>query len=134
MPTLIVWGERDNTIPVEHGLEAAEAIPNSRFETLPRAAHFPNLEDPEGLAEVLRDWLDTTEPALIDDSEWGERSPAARARLRPSPRRAGAYSTSAIAVSTSARTGLPAASRCRFGPLTIIALAEADAEVGASSS
>ncbi|MFN8162481.1 MAG: alpha/beta fold hydrolase [Solirubrobacterales bacterium] len=71
MQTLIVWGERDRTIPIAHGLEAERAIPNCRFETLPRAAHFPNLEDPEGLASVLRDFLATTAPARIDDSEWG---------------------------------------------------------------
>src|SRR5204862_4030492 len=46
MPTLIVWGERDHTIPLEHGRSAHQAIPHSRFRTLPRAAHFPHLEDP----------------------------------------------------------------------------------------
>src|SRR5918997_1757676 len=70
-PTMIVWGERDNTIPVSHGLDAQAAIPGSRFETLPRAAHFPHLEDPAGLAAVLQDWLDTTTPAQIDDADWG---------------------------------------------------------------
>jgi pimeloyl-ACP methyl ester carboxylesterase len=72
LPTLIVWGGRDNTIPVKHGLAAHELIPNSRFITLPKAAHFPNLEDPEGLATALGDWLDETEPGLIEDSEWGQ--------------------------------------------------------------
>jgi pimeloyl-ACP methyl ester carboxylesterase len=85
MPTLIVWGERDNTIPLAHGRAAHDAIPGSRFETLPRAAHFPHLEDPDGLAEVLRDFLRTTEPELIADSDWGDvvsrRSPRSR-RLR----------------------------------------------------
>jgi pimeloyl-ACP methyl ester carboxylesterase len=70
-PTLIVWGERDNTIPLSHGLEAHELIRGSRFETLPRAAHFPHLEDPEGLAAVLRDFLETTEPGRIEDRNWG---------------------------------------------------------------
>ena len=72
MPTLIAWGERDRTIPPEHGRRAAAAIPNCRFELLPGAAHFPNLEAPERTARVLRDWLDATEPFLIDDSTWGE--------------------------------------------------------------
>jgi pimeloyl-ACP methyl ester carboxylesterase len=81
MPTLIVWGERDRTIPVSHGLEAQHSIPNCRFETLSRAAHFPNLEDPEGLAAVLGDWIATTAPAHIVDSEWRDVI-AQRARLR----------------------------------------------------
>jgi pimeloyl-ACP methyl ester carboxylesterase len=71
-PTLIVWGERDRTIPIQHGLDAHAAIAGSRFETLPRAAHFPNLEDPEGLTTVLADWLATTEPGWIGDEDWGE--------------------------------------------------------------
>ena len=72
MPTLVVWGERDHTIPLAHGRAASEAIPGGRFETLPRAAHFPHLEDPDGLAAVLRDFLDTTEPGHIGDDDWGE--------------------------------------------------------------
>jgi pimeloyl-ACP methyl ester carboxylesterase len=72
MPTMIVWGARDNTIPLSHGRQMHEAVPGSRFEVLPNAAHFPNLEDPEGLAAVLRDFLETTSPARIDDSDWGE--------------------------------------------------------------
>ena len=82
MPTLIVWGERDHTIPIAHGREAHAAIPGSRFETLPGAAHFPHLEDPEGLAAVLRDFLETTEPARLDDSDWGD-VVTSRTRARP---------------------------------------------------
>ena len=81
MPTLIVWGERDRTIPLQHGMRAAQSVPNCRFETLPRAAHFPNLEDPEGLAAILADFLATTAPAHIVDSEWRDVI-AQRARLR----------------------------------------------------
>jgi pimeloyl-ACP methyl ester carboxylesterase len=71
MPTLVVWGGRDHTIPLSHGRETHEAVPGSRFEVLPRAAHFPHLEDPEGLAAVLRDFLETTQPSPIDDADWG---------------------------------------------------------------
>jgi pimeloyl-ACP methyl ester carboxylesterase len=72
LPMLVVWGERDRTIPLMHGRFTAAAIPQARFETLPRAAHFPHLDDPEGLADVVRDFLETTEPNPIDDADWGE--------------------------------------------------------------
>ena len=81
-PTLIVWGERDHTIPLEHGRWAHVAIPGSHFVTLPRAAHFPHLEDPEGLAAALRRFLETTEPARIQDADWGGLIAPARRRRR----------------------------------------------------
>ena len=84
MPTMIVWGERDHTIPLQHGREAHEAIPHSHFKTLPRAAHFPHLEDPEGLSQALGEFLKDTRPGRIDDADWG----AVLARHSP-PRRVG---------------------------------------------
>ena len=85
LPTMIVWGERDNTIPLVHGRRAHEAIPGSRFRTLPRAAHFPHLEEPEGLAEILREFMQTTSPAWIEDRDWG----SILARNSPRPHRIG---------------------------------------------
>jgi pimeloyl-ACP methyl ester carboxylesterase len=72
VPSLIVWGERDRTIPIDHGRAAHAAIPGSRFVTLPRAAHFPHLEDPEGLAAALREFIDDTRPHRLDEAEWAE--------------------------------------------------------------
>ena len=88
MPTMIVWGERDNTIPLAHGREAHEAIPHSFFHTLADAAHFPHLEDPDGLSRLLREFIAQTRPGRIDDADWGavlaRRSP--RERRPPLPR------------------------------------------------
>jgi pimeloyl-ACP methyl ester carboxylesterase len=82
MPTLIVWGERDNTIPLIHGRAAHEAVPHSHFQTLPDAAHFPHLEDPDGLSEALRKFMQATSPGAIEDGDWGailaRRSPPSR--------------------------------------------------------
>jgi pimeloyl-ACP methyl ester carboxylesterase len=82
LPTMIVWGERDNTIPLHHGRAAHEAIPHSYFRTLPNAAHFPHLDDPGGLSELLREFVRETQPGRIDDADWGvvlaRRSPRSR--------------------------------------------------------
>jgi pimeloyl-ACP methyl ester carboxylesterase len=80
MPTMIVWGERDNTIPLVHGRRAHEAIPHSFFRTLPNAAHFPHLEDPEGLSRLLREFIQETDAGHIEDADWG--AILARASMR----------------------------------------------------
>ncbi|MDQ3740440.1 MAG: alpha/beta hydrolase, partial [Actinomycetota bacterium] len=72
MPTLVVWGERDRTIPIEHGRATHRAVPGSVFATLPKAAHFPHLEDPDGLARVLDDFVASTPAAHLDESDWHE--------------------------------------------------------------
>ncbi|HMD51097.1 MAG TPA: alpha/beta fold hydrolase [Solirubrobacteraceae bacterium] len=71
IPTMIVWGERDHTIPIEHGQRAHEAIPHSSFRTIPMAAHFPHLEEPEALAELLVQFIEQTRSGRIEDDEWG---------------------------------------------------------------
>ena len=44
----------------------------SRFRTLPGAAHFPNLEDPDGLAAALLEFIADTEPAPREAlADWG---------------------------------------------------------------
>jgi len=68
MPTLIAWGERDRTIPVEHGIAAHRAIPGSRFVTIPGAAHFPHIERPDELAAALEAFIAATEPARYDET------------------------------------------------------------------
>jgi pimeloyl-ACP methyl ester carboxylesterase len=73
VPTLIAWGDRDHTIPIEHGRAAHEEIPGSRFVTIPGAAHFPHLEQPEALAAALDDFIAATEPAELDETAWRDR-------------------------------------------------------------
>jgi pimeloyl-ACP methyl ester carboxylesterase len=63
VPVLLVWGGRDHTIPVEHGEFAHRAIAGSRFVVLPDAAHFPHLDDPDGLAGAIAAFLAETTPA-----------------------------------------------------------------------
>lgn len=72
LPTLIVWGDRDTIIPVEHAHDAHEAIPGSRLAIIEGAGHFPHVECPEEFLDVLLDFLDTTEPAEVDMAELRE--------------------------------------------------------------
>jgi pimeloyl-ACP methyl ester carboxylesterase len=72
VPTLIVWGDRDGIIPVEHAYSAHAEIGRSRLEIMDGLGHFPHVEDPERFAEVLIDFLLTTEagpvgPELLRD-------------------------------------------------------------------
>jgi pimeloyl-ACP methyl ester carboxylesterase len=70
LPTLIVWGERDSIIPLEHGAAAHAAMPSSRFEVFDRAGHMPHDDDPYRFAKVLIDFCDTSEPARLTADHW----------------------------------------------------------------
>ena len=65
VPTLIVWGDADPIIPVEHAYAAHRSIPGSRLEIFEGVGHYPHCEDPERFADVLCDFIETTVPARI---------------------------------------------------------------------
>jgi pimeloyl-ACP methyl ester carboxylesterase len=73
LPILIVWGERDPIIPVEHGRAAHAQLPGSHLEVFPSAGHVPMLECPGRFAAVLQRFLDETEPAEFDGADWRAR-------------------------------------------------------------
>jgi pimeloyl-ACP methyl ester carboxylesterase len=66
LPTLIVWGDRDDIIPVTHAHEAHEAIPGSRLEIFEGAGHFVHVQEPLRFTEVLNDFIETTVPGAVD--------------------------------------------------------------------
>jgi len=66
VPTMIVWGDRDPLIPVEHAYAAQEAVPGSRLEIIEGAGHFPHLDDTDGFCDLFEDFMETTEPAVFD--------------------------------------------------------------------
>ncbi len=70
MPTLLIWGARDAIIPVDQAHLVHEAMPGSRLEIFADAGHFPHHTDPERFLAVLRDFLDTTEPADYSSAQW----------------------------------------------------------------
>ena len=75
IPSLIVWGERDSIIPVDHGKAAHAAMPHSRFEVFPGAGHLPHHADPERFAAILTSFCRETEPAQGSTAELPPRAP-----------------------------------------------------------
>jgi pimeloyl-ACP methyl ester carboxylesterase len=57
VPTLVIWGERDQIIPVEHGYEVRAARPNSRLEVLAGLGHFPHVESPTEVASAIKEFI-----------------------------------------------------------------------------
>ena len=49
IPFMLVWGENDSIIPVQHALAAHELVPSSRLELFEGAGHFPHLDEPRAL-------------------------------------------------------------------------------------
>jgi pimeloyl-ACP methyl ester carboxylesterase len=50
---LLIWGDADSMVPVEHGRNAAEVLPGSRFVVVPGAKHHPHNEDPELVTQEI---------------------------------------------------------------------------------
>lgn len=72
VPTLILWGERDDVIPVEHAYAAADRIAGSRLEIFEQAGHFLHVEEPQRFATALSNFIEQTEPAPRDQLSFRE--------------------------------------------------------------
>ena len=72
LPTLIVWGDHDPIIPIEHAYAAQAAIEGSRVEIMEGCGHFPHVEEPKKFAELLSEFIATTEPASVALDEYRE--------------------------------------------------------------
>jgi pimeloyl-ACP methyl ester carboxylesterase len=56
-PTLVLWGESDRIVTQDYGRHYASLIPNAEFETIARAGHHPELEQPTAFVEALERFL-----------------------------------------------------------------------------
>jgi pimeloyl-ACP methyl ester carboxylesterase len=52
-PTLVLWGKKDETLPLEHGKRLVEAMPASTLAILEEAGHVPNQSHPEEVLERM---------------------------------------------------------------------------------
>jgi pimeloyl-ACP methyl ester carboxylesterase len=57
LPTMAIWGEEDTIIPVEHAYAVHEMRPDVRLEILPGVGHFPQVERPMQVIDLLEDFI-----------------------------------------------------------------------------
>lgn len=57
MPTLLIWGEFDHTVPTAVGRALAATIPEARLEVLRRRLHRPHVEHPADVANLIVGFL-----------------------------------------------------------------------------
>jgi len=59
IPTLIIWGKEDMTLPSEDGFLIGKMIPNSKIEIIEGADHSPHLRTPENLVKIIIKFLES---------------------------------------------------------------------------
>jgi len=53
VPTVIIWGEKDNITPLRQGKIINQKIKNSQLKIIPEAGHNLNLKNPEELVKLV---------------------------------------------------------------------------------
>ena len=80
MPTLIVWGDSDPVIPVEHGRNAHRIVAHSRYVEIEGSGHWPMLDAPDRIVRELTEFMEETEPF-----EWSLEKVRERLQRGPEP-------------------------------------------------
>jgi pimeloyl-ACP methyl ester carboxylesterase len=60
VPTLVIWGDRDQIIPVEHAAAVLAVRPRSRVKLLPGIGHFPPVEAATEVASTIVEFIDSS--------------------------------------------------------------------------
>ncbi len=66
IPTLLIWGDHDRIIPISHAYAARDALTGCRLEVLEGVGHFPHVEAPTAVADILENFIvaTTSQPNL----------------------------------------------------------------------
>ena len=57
IPCLVIWGEKDNLIPIEYYYKFRQKLPKAKYETITDAGHSPFIEKTALVYEKLRTFL-----------------------------------------------------------------------------
>ncbi|MFQ5421149.1 MAG: alpha/beta fold hydrolase, partial [Anaerolineae bacterium] len=58
-PTLIIWGDRDQFLPVEQAVAVYRMLPNARLAVIPNADHFVTRTHEAQFHQIVADFLAT---------------------------------------------------------------------------
>lgn len=58
LPSLVVWGESDRIVTLDYGRAWATSLPGGRLVTVAEAGHFPQIEQPEIVTALIREFAD----------------------------------------------------------------------------
>lgn len=53
IPTLLVWGDHDNIMPIANAEAILKVMPNARLVVLPETGHLPQQETPQAVIDLL---------------------------------------------------------------------------------
>lgn len=66
LPTMAIWGDEDAIIPVQHAYAVQETRPDVRLEVLSGVGHFPQVERPMEVVDLIEDFIASTPGAVVD--------------------------------------------------------------------
>lgn len=59
VPSLILWGMEDNTVPLRDASVVADEMPDADLRVIPKASHWPQFETPDITQRYVRAFLNT---------------------------------------------------------------------------
>jgi 4,5:9,10-diseco-3-hydroxy-5,9,17-trioxoandrosta-1(10),2-diene-4-oate hydrolase len=74
VPTLIIWGKQDRTIPVRHAYRAARLIPQAQLVVLDRCRHMPMIEYPAEFSGYVLEFLRSASLVIHSSSNTAKRA------------------------------------------------------------
>ena len=72
VPTMLVWGDRDRIIPVDHARATHERILGSRLEIVEGSGHYPHHDNPDGFVDGVLEFMADTPCAEMSTAQWRE--------------------------------------------------------------
>ncbi|MDO8522503.1 MAG: alpha/beta hydrolase [bacterium] len=57
VPTLIIWGDEDDTTPIHEGKRLHQLIRGSKFQVIKGSGHFVHQEEPSKVAGIIREFV-----------------------------------------------------------------------------